>query len=412
MKIAIVIASYRHDWGYQENAWVQQAVEDGHTVRVLTSGPADALTEQTVGTAGRYEQQHVKTLVFAHRFFAADTTPALLDYQPDVIMWAEPSTYFGRQLAQDPRLARFLVVSFWSENLGMHEFDWRKPGLPLKQRLYAWTWRLLRCREIRRALCRSQLIVGATLQTADILRLCCDRSVAWPELESRYMHAPLGYNTRDFAWNPALREATRRRLGLGPEELVVCFSSRFAVDKVRDITTVVTGFQEALVRVPALRALIIGFTDNEVSAEFRRLIAAHPSSQRIQCQTFAKPAQLNELYNASDIAVFPNATISAQAALGTGLYTCLADNGSMAALITQPEQGAFFEYGHPRALADKLVDAVGALGPLTDQQRIQARTRRAEVGRWLGYDRILAQVFARLKNCPAPGALAGSTGES
>ena len=404
MKIAIVSAFHRPNWGYEENLWAQQLVHDGHQVQVITAGTENGPVTPVTVAAGAYEERRVKAIRFPHSFFIANVSSALLDYQPDIVMWICPSTYFGRQLHRDPRLAHLAVASFWSENLGMHEFDWRKPGIPLKQRLYAIAWRLLRGGEIRRTLRRSNVIVGNTLQTLGILKLAVGHHPEWPEIEAKYVHFPLGFTPQEFAWDPALREATRQRLQLRPEDLVVCFSSRFDPGlKARDIATAVGGIQGALERRPDMKALVIGFTDNATSDEFRRIIAASPVGERIQCCPFASRQELNEYYNASDMAVFPNASISAQAAIGTGAYVCLADNGSMEDLISKDEQGAFFEYDHPRSLADKLVRAAEGMSPLTLQQRRQARDGRAEAGRWLGYDRILADVFARV---PSPGPAA------
>lgn len=405
MRIAIVSAFYRPNWGYQENLWVQQLVHDGHEVRVITPGRSSGPIAQMPVLAGHYEEQRIKALGFLRSIFLGDISQALLEYQPDAVMWVGPGMFFGRQLAYNKRLASIPVATFWSENLGMHEFDWRKKGLTMRQRLHALAWRVLRCREMRRALRRSQVIVGNTLQTLDVLKIAFGDGPEWPQIERKHVHFPLGYSPLEYAWDPSLREATRRRLGLGAEDVVVCFSSRFDPGaKARDIATAIGGIRDALTRRADLKALVVGFADNATSADFRRLIADSPTGARIQCHPFANRRELNEYYNASDMAIFTNASISAQAALGTGLYTCLADNGSMEDLITIPEQGVFFEYGNSRSLADRLVRAAEEAHLWTPDERQQVRQRRVEASRWLGYDRILSDLFARLDGSAASGA--------
>jgi hypothetical protein len=77
---------------------------------------------------------------------------------------------------------------------------------------------------------------------------------------------------------------------------------------------------------------------------------------RVHCLPFAEQVRLNELYNAADIAVLPNASISCQAALGTGLTVCLANNGTMDHLIRHPSQAAFFDPAQPEELSHRLID--------------------------------------------------------
>jgi len=398
MKVAIIAALYRHGWGYQETFWIQQLTQDGHQVRVLCPAKNTSL-ERFETTFGPYEVLHVATLALPHCVFLSDqVAPALYEYKPDLVMWHGPSMFFGRCLVKDPNLAQVPVVSFWGEHLGMHEYDWRKKGLTFKQRLHAIVWRVLRGRMIRAALFRSQVIVGNTPQTKDILRLPFGASPRWAEIEPKYMQKTLGFLRHNFHWDPPLRQRIRRELGMGPDDIVACFSSRFDPGpKARDIATAIGGIQEAMRRQPDLKAMVIGFSDNATSEQFRRTIASGPGADRIACHSFANLVRLNELYNASDIALFPNATISAQATMGTGLYVCLADNGAMGHLITHADQGVYFRPDDPGDLGEKIAAAVDKFKQMSPPQRAEYRAHLAEESRWMSYDQILSDVMRRLE---------------
>ena len=83
---------------------------------------------------------------------------------------------------------------------------------------------------------------------------------------------------------------------------------------------------------------------------------------------------MNELYNAADIAVLPNASISCQAALGTGLTVCLANNGTMDHLIRHPSQAAFFDPAQPEELAHRLIDFADSMASKSVEDRYEARS--------------------------------------
>lgn len=72
--------------------------------------------------------------------------------------------------------------------------------------------------------------------------------------------------------------------------------------------------------------------------------AHHIDASRFICELFANQKRLNEIYNAADIALFGNTTISVTAAAGTGLVLCLADVGAMDIVVTKPDQAVYFQF--------------------------------------------------------------------
>jgi glycosyltransferase involved in cell wall biosynthesis len=393
--VAIVCGFIRPGWGYQENYWLEELTKAGHEARIFIAGKESSAPESIAAAGGAYTRQAVKTWFGPrHNYFCFHVADALADFRPQIILWTGHLQNFGLDLLRDSRLRGAALVSLFGMNLGMHEYDWRKPGISLRDRLHGLGFHLLRGGICRRAARRSDRIIGNTPQTRGIL-LSTFRDPAEREaIDRKVVDLPLGFGPDNFRHDPELRATVRQALGLAPDDLVVAMSSRFAAgQKFRFLNASIRGILAALERHPTLKAVIIGFTDNDVSDHFRRLIAADPNRNRVIQHPFADLTQLNGLYNAADLAVFGNASISCQAALGTGLTVCLADNGTMNHLITVPNQGFFFPLLDIDAIADQIVRAAQVVGAYRGDARVEFRRRLAEAASWLSYEQIMRRVI-------------------
>ena len=95
-------------------------------------------------------------------------------------------------------------------------------------------------------------------------------------------------------------------------------------------------------------------------SECRLVCTDQPKEHWLErCVDCGDQTRLKEIYSASDICVFPRASVSCQAALGTGLFPCFSENRGMHHLIRSEQQGLFFELFAPESLADRLVEAAG-----------------------------------------------------
>jgi glycosyltransferase involved in cell wall biosynthesis len=318
---------------------------------------------------------------------------ALREFGPDLVVWSVPARLFGMSLLLASDLAKLPVVTVFTENYGMHEFDWRKRGISIRQRLHAIAFQLLRGPLVRAVCRRSTVIVASTPQTREILLMLFGPREK-PRVEAKILTLPLGFHPAVYGWDPSVRQATRRELGLADDDVVIVMSSRFMPHwKTEYITASVEGIIAALTAHPAARAVIVGMGDDEFSDQYRRRIQAGPVAGRVQCLQWADQPRLNAIYNAGDIALFGNASISCQAALGTGLAVCLADNGSMNHLVTLPRQGFFFRPRDSRDIAAKLSDALAMFEAMSGADRTEFRRSLAKESRWLSYDRGIAKVL-------------------
>ena len=397
-KILILTGYFRQGFGYQENVWAEQLAQRGYKVRVVTAGRRLKAKERISGSTAMYEVKTVPTIHLPRGVYLSSSVGAEIhQFEPDLVLWMGVAQYFGLDLVRQRTLFRIPLATFFSENIGMHEFDWRKRGIRLQERLHAIGYHVLRGPIIRRACLKSTLIIGNCPQTrACLLRLFKDPSQRGL-VNRRIIDVPLGFNPDDYFYDADTRQNVRAELGYSEEDIVVCVSSRFAPGKKR--RTLETSFQalrSAMLQSPWLKVLIVGMQDNATSRYFRDYLTRGQAPERITFHDFADQSRLNMLYNAGDIIIFGNATISCSAALATGLVVCLADNGTMTHLVQSPKQSLYFRPGDPNDLAHKLVTA----GENIRQRRELHESKRcdfAKAQRRLGYDQIITNVMGQIE---------------
>jgi hypothetical protein len=397
MKVCIVLGVFGEHLSYQENVWARQLAEAGHHVRVIvgegaSSGP---------GTAGGdgAEEYEIRRLPILRLPRAIQITTqlgdAIAEYGPDLILWFAAAQHFGWAICRDDRLAGVPVVTFYSDHYGMHEYDYRKRGISLRQRIWAFGFHVLRGGVMRAALRRSRVIVANTPDTREILLLVVPRAER-PEIDRKILHVPLGFDPDKCFRDASLSRSVRAELGIAPRDVLVCLSSRFDPDKAPILEPCLEGIHLAMEEVAELRALVVGMGPGATADRFRRRIAEGPFPERFVCEGFVDTGRLTAFYNASDICVFGRASISCQEALATGLFACFADEAALRCLVRSEGQAAFFRRGDARDLSARLAAVAQEMSGQPPNEREGQRQARTERSRWLGYDRIVPVVLDRL----------------
>jgi glycosyltransferase involved in cell wall biosynthesis len=395
MRIALVCGTFQEGWGYQENSWAEELLRGGHTVRVFAAGSHREAVRVSLARELEYEVCRLPSLRLPHAILlSSGLREAVAQYEPDLILlFGAERLFFGHSLLSPNGCETPPIISFFGLNRGMHEFDWSKAGISLRQRLYALGWRLLRGSFTRRVCCRSHLIVATVPETRTILDLLFSRAEV-PAVDSRIVDLPLGFSPQVYQWNPAQQSRVRRELGIKAERVVACFSCRFgAPAKEKRNARTLMAIRCALAKCPWLHGIFVGFGADEVSTRLKQIVQDPTMEDRVHCLPFSGQERLNQLYNAADLAIFPNCSISCQAALGTGLTVCLANNGTMDHLIREPSQACFFDPYSETELAESLAELAQRLRTHSVEQRNTRRTALSEASRWLGYDRLAATLL-------------------
>lgn len=399
MRIAIIGPNFTHGLTYQENMWAEQLARLGHSVRMFHAGKATTPPKELIAAGGRFEEQQVATRFLPR---ATYSSPALAEavraFNPELIV-VHGDKLFASHVVCDNRLASVPLVATFSENVGMHEFDWRKGGISFKQRLWALGFRMLRAGPIRRTCRRATLLIGNTPQAREILLGLMRDGDERARVNGKIVDIPLGFSPEQFGFVAEVRKAVRTELGIRDDEIVVCASSHLDAVKAPYMMMIIDALRQVMREHAAARGLIVGFSNSPASAAASKLVTDHlaagPFDDRFIRHNFANRGRLAQLFNVSDIAVFGRASISCQEALGTGLVGCFADDGAMTHLVRAPQQGVFFRPGDREDLALKLSAAVASILQHAGA-RDEFRQSLAQASRWLGYDRIIESVLAEL----------------
>lgn len=396
MRIALVCPNYLPNRTYQENVWAEQLTRAGHVVRIISAGKSDEPVRRIEEPSGAYEEHFISTRFLPRStFWSRQSHLALRQFRPDLFVLFGDKL-FALPMIHDRDLAAVPMISTYSENLGMHEFDWLKPGISLRQRLSAVGFAMLRGGPIRAACRRSTLVVGNTPQAREIvLRLF--PSGEREDISRKMIDMPLGFSPQHFGYFPNVRESIRKELNIGHEDVLVCVSSQFSPAKEPFVKLIIDALRQVMDHESSLRAIIVGFTDDPKNAAVSQRIREHIDQglhgERFIKHPFAGRDRLCEIYNAADIAAFGRASISCQEALGTGLFGCFSDDGSTNHLVTRPDQGAFFRPNDVNDLALKLAEGVRVITRHQGSQREAFRQALADAAAWLGYDRIIVSIL-------------------
>jgi glycosyltransferase involved in cell wall biosynthesis len=410
MRIALVCPTYIPGRSYQENLWAEQLARLSHDVRVFLPnepGHPHGLVERVEVPGGVYERQYAATRKLPRGTYWPRRMHELVrNYKPELIVIFGDKTY-SVKLVRDESLRDVPVISTYSENLGMHEYDWRKPGISLRQRVYAVASGALRGGPMRAVCRRSNLIVGNTPQARDIL-LRLFPAGEQSAIERKYLDMPLGFSPEHFGYRPETRLRVRQQLGVGPDDVLVCVSSHFSPTKEPFVLLIINALRAVMDQDPSLKAVVVGFTEDPRYIGVSRRIAEHLAqgrhADRLLRESFANRERLCELYNAADIAAFGRVSISCQEALATGLVACFANDGSMNHLVKFEDQAVFFRPNDQDDLARVLGQAVQRVRSHEGAKRHEFRERCASAARWLGYDRIIGSLLERVTKSHAGNA--------
>jgi len=127
---------------------------------------------------------------------------------------------------------------------------------------------------------------------------------------------PLGVDTNVFHKDYNLRMRVREKLNLKESDFVICYSGK--IEEYKGVHLLI----EALKNLSnnSIYLLIIGTGSKNYLANIKKMIHNYRLNNNVVFIPFCNKIELNEFYNASDIAVFPlNITISHIEALASGL---------------------------------------------------------------------------------------------
>lgn len=230
--------------------------------------------------------------------------------------------------------------------------------------------------------CRAQHVYGFTPNTVSRLRAF--------RAGKQMSVLPLAFDPEEFYFDEVIRESRRLALGYDETNTVIVAAGKFQQKKRLDL--LVTAFKSLAPAHPGLRLLLTG-TDQ--SAESRELVERINDDStlrdRVAVLGFVGAIELNALFNAADIGVWPRMpAITIQQAMGTGLKVVLPQNAWVGHLI-RAGSGAYFNEVDDN---DSLAMEAAIAGQLAARDLTTAdRWQRVNTNAWLGADRVVRSIL-------------------
>lgn len=336
MRIAIISPTYRKDASYQENIWAEELTRRGNLVTVFTAIHCqEKLTDQaemeSVDHPYGYTVMQLPSKCFAHDLFLnLNLANALRQFKADLILLFGAGTFFEKTFLADDQLKKIDCICFFSiSRAGRHAFLIDEMGLSLSEKLKAFAFQLLRLNAYARSVKRSSLAISNTPEGTDVLdRLFEGEYLAhWQQKKRTYS---LAFCQETFHFDLQVRRHKRKELGIKEDEIVLMYSTRFEIDKRGAIEDFLMKVKIISKHLRNLKAYLVGFKDNDFSHSVKSSIDNDPELRSIViCQSFQNRKSLSALYQSSDLAFFPQPSISIQEAMGTGLWVICYDDPSL-----------------------------------------------------------------------------------
>jgi len=384
----LLLAGY-FDWfsGYQEIALARWFPRHATTEVIAGDRVSRIFSDDHLAQLGvprRYEpgtrhENGVKVTRFStsemrSMVWSAQTRRYIESQQYDLIVQLMPGTVmpFGGTLARNDTVRAALYVdnsAMWSHLSTTHRI--------LKGAAFAVSKGVLYTLINRRA----DLVYAFTPNTVSRLRLFAGGK--------KMSLRPLTFDPKTFYFDEGIRDAHRRRLGYATSDTVLVAAGKFQRQKRFDLLLEV--FSSLASRHAGLKLLLVGADDGACSRELRAQIDADPAlSKSVTLSGFVDTAELNAVFNAADIGVWPAMpAITIQQAMGTGLTVVLPQNNWVGHLI-RDGSGCYFDGSDERA-STHLHEALE--GQLPVDSGTSARKKRAAVNSWLGADELVKSLL-------------------
>ena len=199
---------------------------------------------------------------------------------------------------------------------------------------------------------------------------------------------PLAFDNTVYSFDPEERARTRKNLGISEGEIVIVAAGKVQPQKRLD--SLVDAAAEVRKTHPNLRLVLVGMDTTVTSKLLLERIDSVGLSAVTITRNFVPAPELNSIFNASDVGVWPAMpAITIQQAMGTGLTVVIPSNGFTSHLFGVQTSAIPLKNG---ALATSLLDALlSATSTLSRSDR--ARSELAHNNSWLCSDNIAARLL-------------------
>lgn len=397
-RVVVVCGHFSPEVGYQEVDLAKAFARLGARVRVVTSTCLSPNARTVVaddyepGTTHRDGYELVRLpprLTIGPNILGCDVLPAVAAFTPTHVVLVGPGKLFGLELFSPPSAPwqRIAIVQDNSED-GRSRVQGR-----VQRRARALATRLVKRPAYRKVVENADRIVLNVPETRGIVDSWLTPT-GREALAAKSLELRLGFDPDVFGFDGIVRDEWRRLHGIGRDELVLVTCTRATPAKrLEDVFEVVSSLRA---RGLSLRYALAGVLNDSYGEHLRRRAAGQPDPDAFLLFPALPHDQMSELFSGCDLGYWPQAAITIQQAMGTGLPMLLPLTPTVSHLLTEGRNGWYVTPS--RTLDQMLVDTLAELHTLEPRDRLGAREASAAFNRsYLSYDRLAFEMIDDLR---------------
>lgn len=192
---------------------------------------------------------------------------------------------------------------------------------------------------------------------------------------------PLAFDEQKFSYNPTQRVETRHRLGISSDAIAIIAPGK--VNRQKRFDALVDAVAQLRSETHNIHLIFVGLDNGPASEELRARVRERGLSENSTLHDFVDATQLNALFNAADLGVWPSMpAITIQQSMGTGLRVLVPENSLVRHLVPKESVGSLFSIDDdlPQTLARCIATELRSAETLSDRT---FRSLRRAHNEWL-----------------------------
>jgi glycosyltransferase involved in cell wall biosynthesis len=330
MKIAIVSSVFKEGSNYLEESLADELHLMGAVIQIFTSDLAFIESKP-------YPVKKIKIkLKFGSNLFVENLEKQISKFNPDKIIVLGISTFFTKSIFTKRIAEKYPIYAFVGHNSFMD--NWKKnPNFISKIKSYL-VHKIIKRNLYLKALKYARKIITYTPETKELLKHIVARNF-FDKYEFKIANSNLGYNSHLFYFDEKIRYELREKFNLQDSKVIVHLSR---IDKTKNIEKLIDIFKELRGKSNLnLKLILAGFSETKYKNEIINLSQKLQVEQDVLCFNYCENKLQNQIYCASDLAVYFKVGASIQQAFGTGIQVLLPNEKSCSHLLINQNSGAF-----------------------------------------------------------------------
>jgi glycosyltransferase involved in cell wall biosynthesis len=392
-RVAIVCGHFTPEVGYQEVDLARAFSRLGACVRVVTStrlspNARTIVAQKYMPGLLRHDDYHVIRLsprfTIGPNVLGCNVLPSILEFAPMHVILVGPGKLFGLELfsSNRPSWRRIAIIQDNSEA------NRARGGAPLRRWSRTLVHRLIKQPTYRRVVRNADRIVLNVPETREIILPWLGprerELLAWKSLDLR-----LGFDPERFFLDLERRKEWRERHGISEGDLLLATCTRATPAK--RLEDMISSVSELRARGLAVRYVLAGLLEDSYGQWLRRHVSEQAEPAAFLLLPVLRHDEMRAVFSACDLGFWPQAAITIQQAMGTGLPVVLRNRPSVSHLVVSGKNGWYVQL--EETVEEVVARAVEELTALAVEERLADREAAANFNRtYLSYDRIALEM--------------------